>query len=450
MGNIKQILVSEKLEPRVLVPKRICVDLCENIHLHNRNVRHEFSIEEWATYSAAMQNLYKATEYSIDKNKYVEGTHDFFVQSIYNTPYPTNSSVYHSNRLLIEECRDNTFHFHYRNLRIELTESEFNQISKAFTKARLVNFVPFPYPKIKIPTLVKVPIDSIQPYDSGHMPNDIDEEHKKGIEYCKGLILKDERIRPIVVLPNGQRVDGFKRYMAFKELHYKEIECIVNPNVPMLGIQSKLSMTMEDGEYNYLNRIKEPKGFDTEIAKKNILDTKKILDKLNVEFFLCLGTALGAVREGDFIKLDTDIDIACKHEVLIRRIPEITKELTKVGFCVEGWSKPYNYQRTLNFTRGGIDVGLRDYALYKDYRFFADIRLFDKLDICSVYPRELFDNLETIKFQGEDFLIPSPKEEFMKLTYGRYWKTPDPTKIGDEADVYGFWEKLEQCDILKK
>lgn len=452
MGDIKQILVSEELEPRVLFPKRICVDLCENLHLHNRNIRHEFSLEEWALYSAAMQNLYKASEYSIDKHKYIEGTHDFFVQSNYNTPYPTNNSAYFPNRFSIEECRDDTFHVHYRDLRIELTRNEFEQITNAFAKAKenKKKFVPFPYPDIKVPTLVTAPIDSIQPYDSGHLPGHIDKEHRDGIEYCKKLIKNGERIRPIVVNSNGQRTDGFKRYMAFKELGYKKIECLVDPTAPMLGVQTKLSMTMEPGEYEYLNHYQPLKKFDKKVARQNLLDTKKVLDKFGVEFFLCLGTALGAVRDGDFIEFDTDVDVACKHEKLIHKIPEIKRELTKLGFSVEGWSKPYAYQRSLIFSRNGVDVGLRDYALYKDYRFFADIRLFDELDICAVYPRELFDNLETIKFQGEDFLIPSPAEEFIEQTYGRYWWKPDPTRGGDEADVIGFWGRLDPCDIIKE
>ncbi len=449
MGDIKQVLVTEELEPRMLSPKRICVELCENIHFHNRNVRYNFSQEEWATLAAAMQNLYKATEYSIDKNKYEEGTNDFFIQCNYNTPYPNSSSKYHSNRFQIEECRDDTFHIHYRDLRIELTRTEFYKIANAFSIATTKEFISFPYPDIKVPTLVKVPLRSIQPYDVSHMPGELDSKCLDSIEYVRGLINKKKRIRPITVRPDGQLIDGFKRFMAYKELEYNQIEVIVDPISPRIGVQSALSMEMEDGEYEYLNKIVELQKFDKETARENLLDFKAVLDELNIPFFLCLGTALGAIREGDFIDNDHDVDIACLHEDFIHRIPVIQQKLREKGFSVEGWSRPYKYQRTINATRNGVDVGLRDYALYEDLRFFADIRLFDELDICAVYPAWLFDDMETIKFQGEDFRIPSPKI-FIKQTYGRYWKVPDPTKTGNEADVIGFWKGIDQCKIVKE
>jgi len=61
------------------------------------------------------------------------------------------------------------------------------------------------------------------------------EDHKSGIARCKEMIKAGKKLRPILVASNGQRLDGFKRYMAHKELGHKTIEVIVDPNGRMGG-----------------------------------------------------------------------------------------------------------------------------------------------------------------------------------------------------------------------
>jgi hypothetical protein len=100
----------------------------------------------------------------------------------------------------------------------------------------------------------RLDIDTINPYDRNHFPGRIDDEHKRGIEVAKRLISQGKNILPVLVrdfnidsdpercgrafnLSSGlavdfryQRLDGFKRYMAYKELGHKVIECIVDNN----------------------------------------------------------------------------------------------------------------------------------------------------------------------------------------------------------------------------
>jgi hypothetical protein len=103
-----------------------------------------------------------------------------------------------------------------------------------------------------------VDINSVNPYDKHHFPwgdsrwkklikehpgvENSEESHKKGVERVKECLKENKVIRPILVF-NGfrrqdmedykdvvdwskvryQRLDGFKRYMAFKELGIKWI-----------------------------------------------------------------------------------------------------------------------------------------------------------------------------------------------------------------------------------
>jgi len=104
--------------------------------------------------------------------------------------------------------------------------------------------------------LLLVPIDSICPWDRGHTPETLFEKHhREGIEFCKQLISEGRLILPILVNDfdkdpvkersgqwflstvlgikvhnfRFQREDGFKRYMAFKELGFRNILVIYDP-----------------------------------------------------------------------------------------------------------------------------------------------------------------------------------------------------------------------------
>ena len=80
---------------------------------------------------------------------------------------------------------------------------------------------------------VKILIENINPYNKTHPAGyeNKDKYHRDGIDMVKKLILAGKNIRPIAVEEeknNGkhQRMDGFKRYFAYKELGYKDINCV--------------------------------------------------------------------------------------------------------------------------------------------------------------------------------------------------------------------------------
>ncbi len=57
------------------------------------------------------------------------------------------------------------------------------------------------------------------------------EEHREGIEYIKKVLINGQKIRPILVRDNEdgtyQRLDGFKKAMAMKELNYQYVEAYI-------------------------------------------------------------------------------------------------------------------------------------------------------------------------------------------------------------------------------
>ena len=236
MGHIKKVLAQGELEPRNLTAGTIWTDLCEDVHLHYRNIRFDYSEKEWAHFRAAINMLGLAVENVADEKNYREGDPNFLVQQIFNVPLKTDSE-YYKNRSLIEIQRDNTVHFHYRDLRLHFTQPEFVQIAEMFIEAfgNFRKLKDFPHKGITSKIRDWIKIDLIQPYDAGHRPGVFDEDHREGIDMVKCLIGEGKTIRPILVNDDGQRMDGFKRYMAHRELGIKEIECIINPYAIMGG-----------------------------------------------------------------------------------------------------------------------------------------------------------------------------------------------------------------------
>ena len=137
------------------------------------------------------------------------------------------SPTYTPDRLIVEECEN--IHVHYRDVRIEMSEEEFHVFAKTMVKASETL-------KRKMLT-----IGSVNPYDESHWQGyEVeDERHREGIELVKKLIVEGKKILPILVRPNGdgtyQRLDGFKRYMAYKQLGHGLIQCIVDPEAPRGG-----------------------------------------------------------------------------------------------------------------------------------------------------------------------------------------------------------------------
>lgn len=62
------------------------------------------------------------------------------------------------------------------------------------------------------------------------------EKHREGIDYIKKVLLKGQKILPILVYKEGEKykkLDGFKRLMAHRELGKEIIECFICDNKDM-------------------------------------------------------------------------------------------------------------------------------------------------------------------------------------------------------------------------
>jgi len=196
-------------------------------------------------------------------------------------------------------------------------------------------------------------------------------------------------------------------------------------------------MTKYDFEYDVVMDIKR--------AEKVLLEAKELFDKCGVEFFLICGTCLGAVREGIIFPYDGDLDIGVKHEILKDKLDDLEEAFLSRGYAVEYRSCQYGYKRAVDYRKDGIHICVRDYDTNGNKRFHARIISGDNdtpLGTCSIFKKELFDDLKEIEFLDKTFLVPNPPEEFLEAHFGSEWRTPNPTDHACRADVVDSFKDL--------
>ena len=110
MGRIRKILRRATVkQPRL--NNRLTIDLCENVHLHYRNLRLEFPPDEFLF---ILQQLKSLDEDAVRSFPYRP---DAWEEPLHSVELPDAAEF--DDRLQVEEQMEGHFHLHYRNLRLE-------------------------------------------------------------------------------------------------------------------------------------------------------------------------------------------------------------------------------------------------------------------------------------------------------------------------------------------
>ena len=153
-------------------------------------------------------------------------------------------------------------------------------------------------------------------------------------------------------------------------------------------------------------------------ARANLVDAAHCLQGLGLRPFLVDGTLLGAVREGNFIGHDTDLDLGLFAEDYR---PAIVPGMEAVGFAVH---KVYGEQNR------GLQYSFRRRQIKLDIFFYYADPIHDQVfhaawlrDEPIRYGYAPFD-LAPLAFLGDKFLAPAEPEVFLVRKYGPDWRTP--------------------------
>jgi hypothetical protein len=145
MGRVMRVLAERTLPERLPETGQMLVDLAENLHVHHRDMRQEFSLPEFFEY---VDNLNAA---AADVRRYLADNPEYREQAYRDTllkatggpedlvasPKP-HESTYWPRRLRIELEHPHSLgevHVHWRDFRRHVTLEEFRIVAGAFSEA---------------------------------------------------------------------------------------------------------------------------------------------------------------------------------------------------------------------------------------------------------------------------------------------------------------------------
>jgi len=177
---------------------------------------------------------------------------------------------------------------------------------------------------------------------------------------------------------------------------------------------SEQKITIKDREFTYnpqkLDRDTGKK-IDLEVAKSNLLLFNKIANLNNFRFILFCGTLLGAIREHDFIKNDTDIDLVSNdEECLLNIIPLLQKN----GFLFIRYYSS-KMRTTYSFSKDGVYIDVYIAKSVNENKYYLG---------GAKIPKSFIDSTQPFDFLGDSFFIPKEHEKILVMLYGKNWRIP--------------------------
>ena len=265
MGSVKKFLHQTRLPEREGHHSRLFVDVAENVHIHHREYRTVFSLDEYFEYAGVIRRSTDDIRSFLAQNPdYREQTYPTVVmvaggkerqyQFLGNSPQP-NVSKYLNDEFAIElqdEFVTDEIQIHYRDFRLALDRDRFRVIAQGFAEAlqqldefeKTNEYVREYHPDhviadfnreksepatTKLMGTVKMPLSKIQsPWDHGLEGWGPD---KKETELLKKEFAEDGRFFPVLLSTeeDGRHlvIDGHHRIFAALELGLPDIDAVV-------------------------------------------------------------------------------------------------------------------------------------------------------------------------------------------------------------------------------
>jgi len=167
------------------------------------------------------------------------------------------------------------------------------------------------------------------------------------------------------------------------------------------------------------------KPMDMSTAETLLKEAKEILDGIGIVFFLRHGTCLGAVRDHALIGWDDDLDIG--SIIGLHGLTEDAIEPAAESFREHGYDAlvtESDLHIGLELIKHGTQIDWTCYHIIGDSIY--------QYPVVKI-PVSLHRDLKPIEFLREQFNVPNPPEEYLRLKYGPEWMIPKRT--GFEQDI---------------
>lgn len=154
-------------------------------------------------------------------------------------------------------------------------------------------------------------------------------------------------------------------------------------------------------------------------AKEDLQIIKKIFEDKDIKFFLIWGTCLGAVREGNFIEHDDDIDLGVIEETPSKKRQEVCEAIRQAGFKIIAFT---NYQScTWIMCERKVETSICWFQKEGDNFIWRNGEREGRVDV--QIPSYLFARFKEVDLAGNRYLIPDPPEPYLERAYPD-WRTP--------------------------
>ncbi len=158
-------------------------------------------------------------------------------------------------------------------------------------------------------------------------------------------------------------------------------------------------------------------------ANKDYKDVKEVFDKHGLVFFAFCGTALGAVRDNDFIPWDYDIDLVSIDPFSAEKKQAVIVDLRAKGFDII--LRNPDPDGNLYFLRN-IHGDLYWMKKVGDNYVF---RLNDGRVVLRI-PAKFFEEFREFKLGDSTVFVPHYPGPYLTWTYDEEWKTPKKEQQG--------------------
>lgn len=162
-------------------------------------------------------------------------------------------------------------------------------------------------------------------------------------------------------------------------------------------------------------------------AKFILLTIKQILDRTEIKFWLHGGTLLGAIRQGNFIPGDWDIDLITLAGDWNPKLALKIQEIFELVDFRNDSLYPFGYRKiVIKHKRAALS--LLFYLYYAPQNVFVFPKRFGGKLVrdprwCELSPLVL-GTPRFVRLIGREFRVPYKSEELLEIMYGPTWRQP--------------------------
>jgi hypothetical protein len=160
-----------------------------------------------------------------------------------------------------------------------------------------------------------------------------------------------------------------------------------------------------------------------EDARIALIAARQHLIQHEIPFFLTAGTLLGIIRDGDLLPFDKDMDLGIPAEIAREKVVAALTANQEFKLNRPETTSAESWYWNFSFIHVATNVVVDIFFYHPDGTHFL-CGFFTKPHPINSRPRKFA--ITELEWQGYQWPIPSPPEQYLVDVYGEEWKVPDP------------------------